>query len=413
MAYGDGERKQRYIRIKPSSDESSRRLELQTCVATFEKIVNGEKVSVDLHSQVHFGDETYFRYYNDPEFSSRYDRVHYELIISDEFLDADDGSSSSSYLTRRVHPPSNGLAPSVADSRTALQHGLACQVDVVDYTQPNWIHADFSRQELESLAPPTQSILPAGGGDVLQALIKPATPARDNIRTQLFSNLFLTGMGITSFVRSLLWMIPAPELSILLLDWSSLQPRPGGISPIASAVLECLTRGDFGTARTLVFSQMIVSGQVDDGNKSVIVGGRNERAIDVLDYSINNDGCQENALIYGGLHCRDLQRKLERRGYQLVNTDWRTAWTIPLPGKESMKFAVGIALACGYLGVSAVDWVETLRDTATAFEFGEVIEGFEVLMLYMLRHVVIYLSLAKFVVEWDGSLFGVGGDDKD
>mmetsp|Transcript_39057 Transcript_39057/g.47594 ORF Transcript_39057/g.47594 Transcript_39057/m.47594 type:complete len:104 (-) Transcript_39057:225-536(-) len=66
-----------------------KRLELQTCVATFETIVDSKTVTMVLrHSQVHFGDETYFWNYNNPKFSSKYDRIYYKLITLDEFLDA-------------------------------------------------------------------------------------------------------------------------------------------------------------------------------------------------------------------------------------------------------------------------------------------------------------------------------------
>ena len=71
----------------------------------------------------------------------------------------------------------------------------------------------------------------------------------------------------------------------------------------------------------LVFGQMVVSGQAAAGmgatsaSESVLIGRRNERAMEVLRSSVERDGCRNTALLYGASHCLDLERRLRAMGY--------------------------------------------------------------------------------------------------
>lgn len=426
----------RFLRIKPSMRNGKRVFELQTAVQTFEKPIirsSGmmETASVDLHAQVHFGDEEYFAFYNDQnKFSSRYDRVHYELIVDENLLTTafndNNNNKSNKKLIRTLLMPENGLMPSMADTQTALQYDLSCQVDLIDFSQPNWVCADLSREEFYSMQQKKRtnqknklSNLP--GVEVLDALIRPTTPASSGIKTQLFSNLFLPGASIASFFRSILWTtVPSPELSVMLLDWSSSSPKAGGISPIATPVIESLLTGKVGAARKLVFSQMLVSGQADEGSNQLLIGGRNDHALRVLMHSINTDECQSNALMYGALHCRDLQKKLSQLGFQRKKVQWRTAWSVDAPGLSignnnegwNVFASVGVVGVPFYLAIGGLDWVATIEELIKAFEVGNWGDGFFATILYIARHVALYLGLAKFVIEWDGTNTGTGWGNK-
>mmetsp|Transcript_21358 Transcript_21358/g.31695 ORF Transcript_21358/g.31695 Transcript_21358/m.31695 type:complete len:602 (-) Transcript_21358:220-2025(-) len=465
----------RYIRIQPRTYRGNRRkFELQTAVTTFEKRIqnsenqNMETVTVDLHAQVHFGDPSYFNMYNDDAiFSSKYDRVHYELVVDESMLQSVEGGSTtnadSGKKRRRLLPMEDGrnpIMPSQRDSQTAAQYGLSCQVDTINYGKNDkWIHADFTREEfaretakprnnnvnadstsniftLASTATAAATSLP--GAEVFAALFRPATPSTpvtSRVTRRLFSNLFLPGDSFASAMRALLWTaVPCPEVSVLLLDWSSLLPRPGGgLSAVAVPVLECLLTGNLMEARRLVFSQMIVSGQSAEENsdraENVIVGRRNARALDVLTRSIEQDGCRKNALLYGGMHCRDLHRRLRDLGFVPKQTVWRTAWSVDVPsfgtgsnergGVMSPAFAASsslAAIAAGlvavplYLAIGGLDWIATVRDVTASIGEGQVSDGMLEVILYLVRHVALYLGLAKFVVEWDGVDF-FGDDD--
>jgi len=384
------------------------KIKLQTCVRTFER----KNVQIDLHAQVHFADDKYFRYYNNytGDFEA-YDRIHYELITSENLLSKDSNG-------RRKIPQRYLLMPSLADQQTALRYNLSCQVNEIDYSQPNWYCSDYTREEYNKLLvqdaasftnnqqiPTTKNNFL--GGELFQALLRPSTPAQDGLTTRLYSNLFLSGEGLTFILRSLLWItVPVPELSILILDWSSLSPRAGGVSPVSVKVLESLIAGNLKIAQKLIFTQMLVSGQANVGSSSLIIGKRNEYAMQVLKKSIENDGCTRVALIYGALHCKDLQRRLEESGFKCTNTKWRTAWKIITTSTQQQPTSfLGTIAVIFLLLVSGLDWLSTLHEVGNSFEIHDVGSAAAAALLYLTRHVAIYFGLAKFVIEWDTGLF--------
>jgi hypothetical protein len=478
----------RYVRIEAKGTESSspsrkRRYEIQTAVTTFAKVdpATGQRqASVDLHAQLHYGTPAYYAFYNDPEgFNAKYDRMHYELVVGRDMVEnlSEDGT------IRRLQPSPGGLSPIMAspsDVNLARGYDLKCQADMINYAQKDWVHADLTREEFvaetqsyeeqkikktnsaeevgesgddsSSMETPlwalasTAAVFP--GSEFVNALLRPSTPSTGAsssvaVARRLFSNLFLPGDALAGLIRALLWMLsPAPEVSVLLLDWSSLTPRPtGGISPTALPVIECLLSGNVQEARKLVFGQMVVSGSggqsADTDTNAILIDKRNERAMDVLQTSIEQDGCKSNALLYGASHCLDLQRRLQADGFVPVKTEWRTAWTVDVPpfgigggsgskdmlpafvseltsSSSSNGIAVALVVLPLYLAIGGFDWLATIGEIGGALDKGDVGDGLLEVALYLIRHVALYLGLAKFVVEWDGqnTLFGGDGDGR-
>mmetsp|Transcript_23444 Transcript_23444/g.36117 ORF Transcript_23444/g.36117 Transcript_23444/m.36117 type:complete len:504 (+) Transcript_23444:150-1661(+) len=412
----------RYLRIRRAAN--SNKVELQTCIQRFtRREPDGTVSTVDLHAQVHFGDPEYFEYFNGENTAfarKKYDEVLYELIVSDSLMEVDALSGR-----RRV---ATALMPSLADAQTALQYGLACQLDVIDYTQTSWYCADVSKEDI-TYGKNGGMLLFRGGGDgnvkgqevrqqntvleMMEAFVKPTTPAKDGLKTQLFSNLFLAGDSISSMLRLLLWLVPVPELSVILLDWSSLAPRPGGLSPVAFSVIESIARGDFAAARKLVFSQLVVSGQANEDSSSVVVGMRNDVAMKTLTDSIEGDKQSKRfALMYGALHCRDLHKKLKQNGFAPSGTEWRTAWTVDIPVTDTTLTGTAIAIPL-YFGISGLDWYGTIVDAANDADTLNGYGAVAVVAFYLFRHVALYYSLARFVLEWDGSMFNYPGETGD
>jgi len=270
----------------------------------------------------------------------------------------------------------------------------------------------------------------------------------------------------------MLWFgVPSPELSILLVDWSSLsyigqQSRRRGsktdnsnnigpISPIAAPVFLSLLTGNWGTARRLVFGQVLVGGQssADTSKQGVLIDKRNERAMDVLHESLrmseqskgvvdsSNNGDQKRiALLYGAGHCRDLHRRLiQEENMTPIRTEWRTAFRATAPqwrgfinidasslpssmgDKENIvksmsvstleSVAVGLVILPLYLLVGGLDWVSTMGDLGNNLEGRMYIEGFADVLLYLVRHVALYVGISKFVVDWGGNE-GIFEDDE-
>lgn len=465
----------RHIRLRPRSLRGDRRkFDIQTAITTYTKMLpDGSEAKVDLHAQIHVGERSYYDYYSDPEFEREYDRVHYELVVGDDLLASGDGKKR---VLRPAADGGNPLAASPSDVGMARGYGLACQVDSINYARDGWVHADYSREEFVQLAAERRgnegqkandastdsrpiwalasaasaSALPLPGAlaefiSALQRPLSPSVPLSSPVVRRLFSNLFLPGDALAAFIRSVLWVaVPSPEAFVMLLDWSSLSPRPtGGISPTALPVLECLLSGNVPEARKLVFGQMVVSGQslaensAGDDASDLLLNKRNDKAMEVLCHSIEVDGCRRNALLFGGTHCRGLDERLKSMGFTPKKTEWRTAWSVEAP-KFGLGFGDGIISVSGgssrsaasafagtttpdglavaflavplYLAIGGWDWVGTLSDVGRSLEGRQILDAGLEVALYLVRHVALYLGLSKFVVEWDGaSLFGTGG----
>ena len=74
--------------------------------------------------------------------------------------------------------------------------------------------------------------------------------------------------------------------------------------------------------------------------------------------------------------------------------------------------AIGLVILPLYFSIGGLDWIATLRDVTMAMEDGSVVEASFNIGLYLVRHVMLYLGLAKFVVEWDGGMNLFGNDPR-
>ena len=468
-----------YLRWNKSNDNNhNHKWELQTAVTVLEHPTKNH--TLELHAQLHFGDEEYFSYYNTRDFQDRCDAIHYELLVDEDLLlELDD----SSVQRRRVLKEPIHIQAAPNDERFAQSYGWHCQVNCIDYTtkttqsSPNnnsnkWIHADLTRQEFIQLLDqtdassssekplwqlatngPSPQSSSAAAEAVSALLVGPPTLSFYNdsmmLKRRLFTNLFLPGDALANGLRALLWMtVPAPELSILLLDWSSLLPttsnKTNGVSQVAVPLLTSLTRWDWMAMRRLVFGQMIVASTTtttnsdnDNQSWSLLVTNRNDHALDVVQQTFHTLSSSSEsssssttrpttvALLYGSSHCPDLHRKLvQNLGFVPIQTEWRTAWSIDimdnhnsdgittrreedsssssvLPPTMSRSWTTTILpLLIIYLGIGALDWMELLGDVSTASGSGEYWNVAGICGLYLVRHVLLYLGWSKFLVDW-------------
>jgi len=452
----DEPKQQKYLRIQSRTiGEGKRKVDFQTAIVTMIKNVpeTNHTYFIDLHSQCHFGDKAYFEFFNDQRrFTDTYDRVHFELLISDTLL------SSHPYEEESLIIPSPKIiSPSPQDSHTAKQYNLYCQLDVMNYSQPNWVHCDYTREELLSLVSggdesktstfshqpiwalaSTQSSMPAL--EFISAFTRPLTPSTplsSSYNRRLFSNLFISGDALISCVRFLLWfLIPSPEVSVVLLDWSSLFPRPSGsVSRIINPVLTSLFSGDFNAARKLVFAQMLTSGQASStrNENDWVVKRRNQNAVEKICTSMERYKHKKHAILYGALHGQDLQKRLENIGFHVQKIDWRTAWSVTVPeygtgkrieeGKNRMRddnqkiswgnfatpknsgdLSLALVVLPLYLITGGLDWLDTVQTVKNTVDSEDLVSCFVTLSLYLVRHVALYLSISKFVIDWDGEV---------
>ena len=414
--------------------------------------------------------------------------VFSELIVSDTLLHTKpDGTkvlspmqetNPSTYTTTTINSIQNPVSPPPSDEATASSYGLSCQLNVIDYTKDNWIHCDVTREEYLSFLSNNNNKNNNSNGNSIDpmkpiwalsstamtpiqeftsALIRPFTPSSFQSSLsrfssmRLFTNLFLPGANLASIFRVLLWILsPSPEVSILLLDWSSIvNPRPTGmISPIFAPSMQSLLSGNILNARKLIFAQAVVSGQTAGGKDLNIVKRRNDVALNTITNVLEMNSLMSKdetkrkkyALLYGAMHCQDLQSRFEKLGFTVQQVKWRKAWGVNVPTfgmgenlaslgssnkndvqrrnnsimsdfvstNSASDIAIGIVIVPIYLLIGGMDWLVTVNDIAQNVDQSLWLDAGATALFYIIRHLASYLALAKFVVEWDGesNLFG-------
>jgi hypothetical protein len=396
----DGSSSSSYLRWNKDNTDSF--WKMQTAVTTFQR---GNQM-VELHAQLHFGDEDYFNFYNSADFDQKHDSVHYELLVDEQLLKFENGNW-------RLSSP---IMASPNDQILAEHYGWNCQVSSIDYTNPKWVHADLTKQEFVKLSsdnkgysssqPLWQLASPQSSSAVAEAMsalfVGPPTLSYSTrfLKRRLFTNLFLPGDALANNLRALLWMtIPAPELSIILLDWSSLLKKggsnPSALSEVALPILSSLTKLNVHSMRRFLFGQVLVSSATSSESDSwaLLVTKRNDRALGVL-----TDNNTSTALLYGSSHCPELHTKLKQMGFQPKQTTWRTAWSVQETPDVNLPALVVLPIL--YLGVGDLDWIGMMGDVSQAWIDHRYVDVSAVAGLYLIRHTLLYLGLSKFLVDW-------------
>ena len=399
----------RHVRWHPAQNS----WELQTAVSKWQSPATGQ--NVELHAMVHFADQEYFQMFNEPAFNKG-KIVLYEMLLDETTLKEEQGGY------RHVTSP---LRASLADQQIALNYNWKCQADVVDYQQPNWRHADMTRGEFQramqeqqmnanAAKPLWQQVSTASAAsDVATALfIGPPTMSDKETRRKLLSNPLLPGSNIVQALRLILWIVPTPELSILLLDWASTTSARevwrASWSPIVRFLLQALSAARLDVIQRLAFGQILLTGSRpsainhNDAAQSLLILGRNQQALKVFDQTLQENTTDTIALLYGSSHCPDLSQSLLQRGFLPKATDWRTAWTVELEEPAAPVWltpATWLVPVTLYLAVSGADWLASWNAVigAPSQDLGEValVAG-----AYFVRHVIMYLGISKVVLDW-------------
>ncbi len=222
-------------------------------------------VRVDLVGAVHVGETEYFEALN--RRLGQYDRVLFELVGDPAALDAPPVGT----------PSLIGLLQ--GGMKDAL--GLSYQLDEIDYSSPNFIHADLDADEF-----------------------------RDSMRDRNES-------WFQMMVRA--WALGMAQ-----------QGKPGAAE---ADLLKVLLASDRRLAfRRLLATQLadqagvleLLSG--DDG--STLIEVRNARALQVLRHELDA-GQQNVAVFYGAGHLPDLARRLEQDfGMRQLAVEWLPAWDL-------------------------------------------------------------------------------------
>ncbi len=265
-----------YLRI--TRDKAGELLAMETSIATYKGQVNGKEISVDLISAVHVGEKQYYEHLN-TEFK-KYDALLYELIAPEEMAVPGKGEHSENIISKFQGSIKNML-------------GLEFQLEEVDYTKKNFVHADLSPSAfMDSLAARGDSIWTLLGRVLLQSY----NEGKSN---------------------------PNP-----LDDWKFIMALISNDDTQRAFKMRRYLAKNFGKLNEVV-------SQIEGPNGSAIVADRNAKAIDVLKEQVEK-GKTHLGVFYGGAHMPDMEKRLlEAYPLKPAGNRWILAWALQPQVKES------------------------------------------------------------------------------
>jgi hypothetical protein len=270
---------------------------LQTKITRFVSVKAGAPVSsVDLYSVVHVADKSYYEELN-KELTDAYDAVYFELITERDNL-VEDPRTSLMALARPIGPSARAIFQSKA-------LGATPQIKELDLDS-GWI-ADLSTEEIAELDSQRDA-----------QSQEPSSQSTTN------ATRFAASAG-RKLLRICLFLLPCPELHVLLLD--------GAVSAFQTYLLPvymfALLRGDVLTARRLKFSQTMQATTSRLANTQLVdpvTAARNQRVIESILTGFETCRFANVAVVYGAWHCDNLGRLLENQlGLEYHSARWKTA----------------------------------------------------------------------------------------
>ncbi|MDX1517705.1 MAG: hypothetical protein R3288_12750 [Woeseiaceae bacterium] len=247
-------------------EDDGRPRALQIAIVSYENPARRRSARVDLIGAVHIGDEAYYAALN--ERFRRYDAVLFELVAPQGTIITPDTeitgflSGTQRMMTRMLD--------------------LSFQLEKIDYTLPNFVHADLSPDEMSaSMAERNESLY------------------------TYFWRIFIAAMR---------------EYSRDPLGMRNYERMDSALSAGSENSLKVMMAYDFAD---LDRYRHMLGNDADNA----VIGARNQRAIDVLLQQLQN-GSRRIGIFYGLAHMPDFEDKLAALGYEPVDVDWVDAWAL-------------------------------------------------------------------------------------
>ena len=260
-------------------DEQEKPAALQLAIVTYVSQDDSRSISVDLISAIHVGDKAYYAELND-RFES-YDALLYELIapkdtVVDRTAEEREGFVSNAQL----------ILKNILD--------LTFQLDEIDYSKPNFVHADLSPAEL------SQSM-----------------DERDESLYVYFWRVFYASMD--EYAKDPLG----------IRDWQMLSAVLAANDDNAVKILIAYEMTDLKQMRKIL----------GDDSDSAVIGARNERAIEVLRSTLDmGTDRMRIGIFYGVAHMPDLEvRLVNELGLVRQEVLWIDAWKLDRQPVDSAR----------------------------------------------------------------------------
>lgn len=254
--------------VRVSEDEQQQPVALQLAIASYVPRDGDGSVQIDLVSAIHIGDAEYYHELND-RFTD-YDAILYELIAAEGAVVTGSDSENRGVISSTQIGMKNML-------------GLSFQLDEIDYTATNFVHADLSPEELSA-----------------------SMDERGESLYVYFWRLFYA--SIDEYAKDPLG----------LKNWNMMSAMLSADSDNAFKVMLAHEMTDLSKHSEIL----------GEDSESAVIGARNQRAIDVLKEQLTG-GDKKIAIFYGVAHMPDMEeRLLEQLDLVYLDTAWVDAWRL-------------------------------------------------------------------------------------
>lgn len=250
---------------------------------------NDTGVTVHLVAAVHVGEREYFEGLNQ-NFKLR-DAVLYEMVKPRDAVAPRAGEKIQTQ---------SGVSDLQRMMKSIL--GIEFQLDVVDYSAPNFIHADLDAETFQKMQDERGESMTSL---MLQAFMKSmAQPPEDRA---------VAGDDMDQALEEVVQLLCRPDMERQLKLRFARQMADLESSPIGPNAL----------------------------NGTVLLTERNKAAIDALKVALK-DGKKDIAIFYGAAHMPDLADRLNTMGFKPVATEWRMAWNLSIRADQPSAMEKGL-----------------------------------------------------------------------
>jgi len=263
----DKEKTSRFLRLH--RDENRQPIALESAIVRYlPKDRSKSEPIVDLVTAVHIGEKSYYEQLN-RQFED-YDAVLYELVAPEGTRVPKGGAESDSLISMVQKVMKNLL-------------DLEFQLQMIDYTRPNLVHADMSPEQFaESM----------------------------NKRGESIFSIFIRMLG-AALAQQNSGNAPATDAQLFLALFD--QNRARALKRIMAEQFQSM-------------DGMLTA--LEGAGGSTLISERNKTALNVLRKQIK-DGKKKLAIFYGGGHMPDFDKRLRNEfGLESVNTRWFVAWDL-------------------------------------------------------------------------------------
>ena len=263
----------KFLRMQRS--DAGEPLTLQTAITSYKLPSREGKVQVDLVGAVHVGDKEYYEKLN-KKFES-YDVVLYELV-----------APKGTRIPRGGRKSGSDNPLSMLQGMMQGMLNLASQMEEVDYTKKNFVHADMTPAEMQAKMAERGESMATVALEAISEVMK-----ESNLRQQNG----VADEGINA--------LASDPLSLLF-------------DPQRDTKMKVMMAEQFATMGTDVMGGTV---------NRLLIADRNAAAMKVLDREMLN-GHKKIAIFYGAAHLPDFEDRLADLGLRPAATEWLTAWDL-------------------------------------------------------------------------------------